>query len=144
MNDENDRESVDGTLPKLEPLMPGIPPSEPPEQYERHENIEKNVAEIFAREIAGKNTSEYRSRISLWKTLVLLGVYWGLFFLIMEIDFLPNELVILAMLLPAVIGIFVRIFVHKNSLREAVAYCKVHIVLSLGFLAIGLMCLLDR
>lgn len=143
MNDENNRESVDSTLPKPEPIMPGIPPSEPPEQYESHENIEKNVAEIFARERAKRNTSEFRSRISEWKTLVLLAVYLGLFFLIMEIDFLPNGLVILAMLLPAVVGIFVRIFVHNNSLREAVAYCKVHIVLSIGFLAVGLMCLLD-
>lgn len=145
MKDENNRESVDSTLPKLEPLMPGadIPPSEPPKRYESHQNIEKNVTEIFARERAGRNTSEFRSSISEWKTLVLLGVYLGLFFLIVEIDFLPNELAIPVMLLPAVVGIFVRIFVHKYSLREAVAYCKVHIVLSIGFLAIVIMCLLD-
>lgn len=71
------------------------------------------------------------------------GCFLGLFFLIGEIDFLPNELAIPVMLLPALVGIFVRIFVHNNSLREAVAYCKVHIVLSIGFLAIVIMCLLD-
>lgn len=141
MKDENDRESVDSTLPKPEQLMPGadIPPSESPKRYESHQDPEKYVEEIFARERAGKNTSEFRSIISEWKTLVLLGVYWGLFLLIMEIDFLPNDLVIPVMLLPAVIGIFVRIFVHKNSLREAVTYCKVHIVLSIGFLMLGIM-----
>ncbi|MDE7230303.1 MAG: hypothetical protein K2N56_07470 [Oscillospiraceae bacterium] len=112
MKDENDRESVDSTLPKPEQLMPGadISPSGSPKRYESHQDPEKIVAEIFAREIAGRNTSEFRSSISEWKTLVLLGVFWGLFFLIMEIDFLPNDLVIPGMLLPAVIGIFVRVF----------------------------------
>lgn len=143
MKDENNCENVDSTLPKLEQLMPGadIPPSESPKRYESHQNYEKNVEEIFARERAKRNTSEFRSIISEWKTFVLLGVYWGMFFLIMEIDFLPNDSVIPVMLLPAVIVIFVRIFVHKNSLREAVAYCKVHIVLSIGFLMFGIMCL---
>lgn len=141
MKDENNRESVDSTLSKPEQLMQGadIPPSGSPKRYESHQDPEKIVAEIFARERAGRNTSEFRSSISEWKTLVLLGVFWGLFFLIMEIDFLPNDLVIPVMLLPAVIGIFVRIFVHKNSLREAVACCKVHIVLSIGFLMLGIM-----
>lgn len=141
MKGENNHESVDGSLPKTELLMPGadIPPSEPPERYESHQNPEKLMDEFFAKARLEKETSKFRNSISEWKTLVLLGVYWGLFFLIMEIDFLPNDFVIPVMLLPAVIGIFVRIFVHKNLLREAVAYCKVHIVLSIGFLILGIM-----
>lgn len=143
MKDENNHESVDGLLPKTELLMPGadIPPSEPPERYESHQNPEKLMGEFFAKARLEKETSKFRSSISEWKMLVLLVVFWGLFFLIMEIDFLPNDLVIPVMVLPAVIGIFVRIFVHKYSLCEAVAYCKVHIVLSIEFLMLGIMCL---
>ncbi|MCH5208370.1 MAG: hypothetical protein J1F04_05755 [Oscillospiraceae bacterium] len=139
MKDENHHESVDGTLPKFEPLMPGadIPPSELPEQYESHQNIE----EFFAKARHEKETSNFRNSISEWKTLVLLIVFLGLFFLIMELDFLPNGLVIPVMLLPTVVGIFVRVFVYGFSLHEAVADCKVHIALSVCFLMIGIMCL---
>ena len=139
MKDENHHESVDGTLPKFEPLMPGadISPSELPEQYESHQNIE----EFFAKARLEKETSNFRNSISEWKTLVLLIVFLGLFFLIMELDFLPNGLVIPVMLLPTVVGIFVRVFVYGFSLREAVADCKVHIALSVCFLMIGIMCL---
>lgn len=52
MKDENNRESVDSTLPKPEPLMPGadIPHSEPPERYESHQNSEKSMEEFFVRQ----------------------------------------------------------------------------------------------
>ena len=143
MKDENNHESVDGTLPKLEPLLPGadIPHSDPPEQYESHQNTGKLMEEFFAKARLKKETSEFRNSISEWKTLVLLVVFLSLFFLVMELDFLPNGLVIPVMLLPTVVGIFVRVFVYGFSLREAVADCKVHIALSVCFLMIGIMCL---
>ena len=56
MKYEKDHESVDSTLPKLEPLIPGanIPLPEPPELYESHQNPEKLTEEFLAKARARK------------------------------------------------------------------------------------------
>lgn len=92
----------------------------------------KKTAKIIARSNAKKNAAEYNGSISLNKIPILLLVCLGLFFLIMEIALIPDGAVIPAML-PCVIGVCMRVFVNKSSLREAFAACKVHIIFPSAF-----------
>ena len=126
-----------------EPLMPGAdtPPSEPTKHYNGDHHSEKDAEEVIARARIQKGADELKDHSAKKKVLILFPIFLGLFFLTMELDFLPNELIVLTMLLPTLVGMGIRVFARGMSLRDAAAECKVHIVLSIGYLAIGIMCL---
>lgn len=143
MHNENDYDMNDDTLPILEPLMPGenTPSSRPPDRDESYQNPKEKVAEIFAQTNARKGLMELNDSLMEGKTLVLLGIFLVLFFITME--FMPHWLIIPMMIMPTAFGIGMRMFKQNMPFQKAVGDCKVHIVLSIGFLMIGIMCLLD-
>lgn len=143
MHNENDYDMNDDTLPILEPLMPGedAPSSRPPDRDESYQNAKEKVAEIFAQTNARKGLMELNDSLMEGKTLVLLGIFLVLFCITME--FMPHWLIIPMMIMPPAFGIGMRMFKQNMPFQKAVGDCKVHIVLSICFLVIGIMCLLD-
>lgn len=143
MHNENDYDVNDDILPILEPLMPGeeLPPSKPPEMGDSNQNVEEKIAEIFAQTNTRKGLIELKDSLMEGKTLVLLGIFHVLFFITME--FMPRWLIIPMMIMPPVFGIGMRMFKQNMPFQKAVGDCKVHIVISICFLMIGIMCLLD-
>ncbi len=141
MQDPSNRADSDDTLPFLEPLAPGedMPCSAPPKLEDRRQKSEERMAEIFAQANARKDRAAYKEEGMDWQTLLLLLVFLGLLVLIMEVAILPDWLVIPAMLLPPSLGIGTRVCKHGMPFQQAVADCKVHIVLSIGFLFIGIL-----
>lgn len=143
MHNENDYDMNDDMLTTLEPLMPGeeLPPSKPPERDDSYQNAEEKIAEIFAQKNTRKGLMELKDSLMEGKSLVLLGVFLVLFFITME--FMPRWMIIPMMIMPPAFGIGMRMFKQNMPFQKATGDCKVHIVLSICFLMIGIMCLLD-
>lgn len=111
-------------------------------QDENNKKSEEKAEEIFIKENLKKNRTQLNESRMQWHTVKLLFVYLGLFVLIMEVDFLPNWLVIPAMIMPLTVEMIVRLRTGEISFYEAVKESKISIIFCVLFLLFGILCLI--
>ena len=143
MKDENNHESVDGTLPKLEPLMPEEDtPSEPISQYGNHRSNEYKIEEILAQARINKGKAELRESMMQTDTIVYLLVSLVLFFLSME--FLPSFLVIPVIMSFLVIKVLLTMKKQDLDLKEAMRDNIVLVLLTGLFVFLAILNIVDK
>lgn len=143
MKDENNHESGNGTLPKLEPLMPvENTPSEPISQYGNHRSNENKIEEILAQARINKGKAELRESKMQTDTIVYLLVSLVLFILSME--FLPSFLVIPVIMSFLVIKVLLDMKKQDLDLKEAMRNNIVLVLLTGLFVFLAFLNIVDK
>ncbi|MBR6967396.1 MAG: hypothetical protein IKH78_02585 [Ruminococcus sp.] len=105
------------------------------EKEERELTPEEKVAEMFA--LAGEPKRKKKSGTGLSslgaEVFILEFISVFIYFLSLRAS-VPDLVVLLAVLMPVIVGIGVRVLKQQLTLKEAVSKCKLHIALTSFFL----------
>lgn len=113
------------------------------EQADSRQEAVDRVAEMFDKAIAanGKRKKSSSDMSSASMEIIVLEVISILFFIFSMNSSLPEVVSLIAVFMPAIVGIFSRMLLQQLTLKDAVSKCKLHIAVTFLFLMIAVMSL---
>ncbi|MCR5601566.1 MAG: hypothetical protein K6G33_12585 [Ruminococcus sp.] len=140
---ESYQEAVDKVTEMLSAPKNDNSKTEDGEQADSRQEAVDRVAEMFDKAIAanGKRKKSGSDMSSASMEIIVLEVISILFFIFSINSSLPEVVSLIAVFMPAIVGIISRMLLQQLTLKDAVSKCKLHIAVTFLFLMIAVMSL---